>query len=215
MVECYIKLLSIKRGQTSKNTKLDSCCLRSFLLDPIDSVKFDFARLPRCEPCERRTVKCGCDASLTLPDTLFQKNLVCILAKETKKKNSFDVSAKAITWRAKECRYGGGKGNIQPLAQTYISRDGSPQPTGNEIVITTNGVCWVIGSKLCDLGTFSLSWMAAMRQEFLTVFQRNGAVAEYSRCLCIYIYTYVRCMSVENWQLNGNNTFWILQMNLH
>lgn len=74
---------------------------------------------------------------------------------------------------------------LRPTVKSPGDVGGPPNRTPTRSLTTTSNeqrVCWVIGSKLFDLDTFSLSWMAAMRQEFLTVFQRSGAVVEYSRC---------------------------------
>ena len=148
----------------------------------------------------------------------FRKTSFAFWQRNRKKESSFDVSAKAITWRAKECRYGGGKGNIQPLAQTQ------------KIPWRVTPTDWKRDRDNNEWRVLSY-WVQAMRPGYI-LFELDGCnearvshsfpkkwcscrIFQVSVYIYIYIYTYVRCMSVENWQLNGNNTFWILQMNLH
>ena len=93
---------------------------------------------------------------------------------------------------------------LRPTVRSPGERGGPPTDPPTRSLTTTSDeqrVCWVIGSKLFDLDTFSLSWMAAMRQEFLTVFQRSGPVVEYGMVFVyIYIYIYI-CKMYVCWKL--------------
>lgn len=71
MVECYIQIAKFlsKKEDTLPKPPTWTVVVYDLCIGSHWFCRLDFAALPRCEPCERRTVKCGCDASLILPDT--------------------------------------------------------------------------------------------------------------------------------------------------
>ena len=88
MVECYIKIVKFlsKKEDRLPKTPTWTVVVYDLCIGSHWFCRLDFAALPRCEPCERRTVKCGCDASLTLPDTEKKKKSLQHFGKRTEKR---------------------------------------------------------------------------------------------------------------------------------